>query len=89
MQGAVFWLGLLAAALTSLSYWPQLRKALPRGATKDLSLKTLSILTLGLICWVAYGVLQKDWIIVTANTVGAGLAATTLVCKIRDLHAEG
>lgn len=87
MQGAVSWLGLIAAALTSLSYWPQLMKALPRGATKDLSVKTLSILTLGLVCWIAYGAFQKDWIIVIANCVGAGLSATVLSCKLRDLRA--
>lgn len=87
MQGGIFWLGLLAAALTSLSYWPQLRKALPKGATKDLSLKTLSILTLGLVCWIAYGIFQRDWIIVIANIVGASLAAVTLSCKIRDTRA--
>jgi PQ loop repeat protein len=37
-------LGMLAAALTSLSYIPQARKALPRGATRDLSLKMLAAL---------------------------------------------
>jgi MtN3 and saliva related transmembrane protein len=87
MQGGIFWLGLLAASLTSLSYWPQLTKALPRGATGDLSIKTLLILTLGLTCWIAYGFLQKDWIIVIANIVGAGLAGVTLSCKIRDMRA--
>jgi PQ loop repeat len=37
-------IGLMAAALTSLSYVPQVQKALPRGATNDLSVKMLSIL---------------------------------------------
>lgn len=32
--------GLLAAALTSLSYIPQVKKALPAGSTDDLSSKT-------------------------------------------------
>jgi MtN3 and saliva related transmembrane protein len=88
MHGGIFWLGLLASCLTSLSYWPQLRKALRRGATKDLSIRTLAILTVGLLCWIAYGYLQKDWIIVIANIVGASLAAVTLSCKIRDLRAQ-
>jgi len=35
------WLGMAAAALTSLSYMPQVRKAAPPGSTDDLSLKTL------------------------------------------------
>jgi MtN3 and saliva related transmembrane protein len=37
-------IGLLAAALTSLSYIPQVKKALPAGSTEDLSSKTLAVL---------------------------------------------
>ena len=80
----IFWLGILAAGLTSLSYLPQVQKALPRGATKDLSVKTLIALTAGLCCWVAYGAFRQDIVIIVANSIGAALAATTLACKIRD-----
>jgi MtN3 and saliva related transmembrane protein len=41
-------IGLLAAALTSLSYIPQVTKALPSGSTDDLSSKTLAVLVAGL-----------------------------------------
>jgi len=34
-------IGILAAALTSLSYIPQVAKALPAGSTNDLSSKSL------------------------------------------------
>ncbi|CEG06975.1 MtN3/saliva family protein [Afipia felis] len=78
-------LGLAAAALTSLSYLPQARKALPRGATKDLSLKTLGALLVGLCLWAVYGILRSDVVIVIANSVGAVLVAIVLVCKLRDL----
>lgn len=77
-------LGIGAAALTSLSYIPQVRKALPRNSTEDLSFKTLLALTAGLACWVGYGLLKIDWVIVSANAVGATLAAITLACKVRD-----
>lgn len=77
-------LGISAAALTSLSYIPQVRKALPRNSTKDLSFKTLLALTAGLACWLGYGLLKGDWVIVVANAVGAALAAITLGCKVRD-----
>ena len=50
--------GLLAAALTSLSYIPQLRKAWPRGKTEDVSLKMLIVLCSGLALWIIYGVCQ-------------------------------
>ena len=41
MESVIYGVGLTAAALTSLSYLPQVRKAIPRGATQDLSLKTM------------------------------------------------
>jgi len=78
-------LGLAAASLTSLSYLPQARKAIPRGATKDLSLKTLGALLAGLFLWVVYGILRSDMVIVIANSVGAVLVAIVLTCKLRDL----
>jgi MtN3 and saliva related transmembrane protein len=85
-QDFVFWLGIASATLTSLSYWPQVQKALPRGSTGDLSVRTLLALTLGLACWIAYGLMRGDWTIVIANAVGASLAATVLGCKFRDIR---
>ena len=51
-------IGILAAALTSLSYIPQVKKALPAGSTDDLSSKTLAVLAAGLALWIGYGILQ-------------------------------
>lgn len=79
-------LGLVAAVLTSLSYIPQVRKAMPRGATEDLSLRTLVTLAAGLGLWITYGVFQKDLAIICANVVGVGLVLALLCFKIRDLR---
>jgi MtN3 and saliva related transmembrane protein len=84
IDSLVPWIGGLAALLTSLSYLPQVRKAWPRGSTKDLSLKMLVVLTTGLLLWVGYGLLKADWILVAANSVGATLTGTVLGCKLRD-----
>ena len=88
MQALIPWLGACAAAFTSLSYLPQVRKAWPRGSTSDLSLKMLAVLTAGLSLWVGYGLLMGDWIIVAANSVGASLSASVLAFKIRDLRSS-
>ena len=85
-QSLIPWIGVAAAALTSLSYIPQVRKARPRGSTADLSLKMLVALTTGLLLWVGYGLLKGDWVIVAANSVGGALSATVLACKIRDMR---
>ena len=78
------WIGALAAALTSLSYVPQVRKAWPIGSTDDLSLRTLVALTTGLILWVIYGLMKSDLVIVVANIVAVALSGCVLAFKIRD-----
>lgn len=80
--------GGIAAALTTLSYIPQVKKAWPRGETEDLSLKMLLALTSGLVCWIVYGVMRGDWIVTGSNFVGASLVALVLVFKLRDLRAR-
>ena len=77
-------IGLLAAALTSLSYIPQVKKALPPGSTGDLSSKTLAVLAAGLALWIGYGVLKGDYVIIVANAVGLALVSTLIGFKIRD-----
>jgi MtN3 and saliva related transmembrane protein len=88
MQNVIPWIGICAAALTSLSYIPQVQKAWPRGSTSDLSLKMLLALTAGLTLWIVYGFLKNDWVIVVANGVGAALSASVLLFKIRDLRSK-
>jgi MtN3 and saliva related transmembrane protein len=71
-------IGLSAAALTSLSYIPQVKKALPPGSTDDLSSRTLAVLAAGLALWIGYGLLNGDFVIIIANAIGFALVATLL-----------
>jgi MtN3 and saliva related transmembrane protein len=87
MQYVTYILGMLAAALTSLSYLPQLQKAMPRNSTSNLSLKMLVVLSAGLCLWIVYGVLKGDWVIILANSIGATLSLAVLGFKIRDLNS--
>jgi MtN3 and saliva related transmembrane protein len=89
IQNFIPWIGVCAALLTSLSYIPQVQKVWPRGSTEDLSLHMLLVLTAGLLLWIAYGLLQSDWVIVAANSVGAALSASVLAFKIRDVRSPG
>jgi MtN3 and saliva related transmembrane protein len=68
MQYGTYILGMLAMALTSFSYLPQLKKAMPRNSTSDLSLKMLVALSAGLCLWVVYGVAKDDRVIALANS---------------------
>lgn len=88
MENLIYCVGLAAAALTSLSYLPQVRKAWPRGSTDDLSFKTLAVLATGLSLWILYGALKGDSVIVLANVVGLSLVATLLAFKLRDRRSR-
>jgi MtN3 and saliva related transmembrane protein len=81
-------LGFVAAALTSLSYIPQVQKALPKESTGDLSLKMLVALFIGLALWIVYGLVVEDMVIVIANCVGGALVGVVLWCKVRDVMAQ-
>ncbi len=81
-------IGAAAAVSTSLSYFPQVRKAWPRGSTSDLSLKMLAALTVGLVLWFVYGLMRVDYVIVAANSIGAGLSGCVLAFKLRDMRSE-
>jgi MtN3 and saliva related transmembrane protein len=87
MQYGIYILGMLAIALTSFSYLPQLKKAMQRDSTSDLSLEMLVALSAGLCLWVVYGVAKEGWVIILANSTGATLTLVVLGFKIRDLNS--
>ena len=84
MASASTVVGLFAAFCTTVSYIPQLRKCWKTGKTDDLSLKMFSILALGILLWVVYGVLQRDAIIILANSISLCLLAAILLFKLRE-----
>jgi MtN3 and saliva related transmembrane protein len=84
MASAPTAVGLIAAFCTTVSYIPQLRKCWKTGKTDDLSLKMFSILGLGILLWVVYGVLQRDAIIVFADSISLCLLTAILFFKLRE-----
>ena len=88
MNQLISFIGVAAAALTSLSYIPQVRKAWPRNSTDDLSVKTLLALSAGLTLWILYGIGKGDWVIILSNVIAVVLALTVLAFKIRDTRQQ-
>jgi MtN3 and saliva related transmembrane protein len=76
--------GALAAACTTASYVPQLKKAWQTGETADLSLKMLLLLGTGLSLWVGYGFIRGDMVIVAANGVSLTLMGIILYLKLQN-----
>jgi MtN3 and saliva related transmembrane protein len=72
-------LGLLAAALTTFSFLPQVIKTWRSKSADDLSLGTFSMFCAGVVCWLAYGLLIDDLPIILANVITLILAGSVLV----------
>lgn len=76
-------LGLIAATFTTVCQIPQAIKAVKTRHTKDISLATYLILTIGVILWLIYGLQINDLPLIIANAITVFLTGTILVCKIR------
>lgn len=76
-------IGLIAAALTTSAYLPQVVKSWRTKSAKDLSLGMLAILCTGVFLWLIYGILNQDLPIILSNAATLMLALAILVLKIK------
>jgi len=76
-------IGLIAAICTTSSFLPQVIKILRSKRTKDVSLLMYAILTTGLLLWLIYGFILKDFPLILANTISLTLSLCVLLLKIR------
>lgn len=76
-------LGLLAGALTTTSFIPQVVKAWRSRSTKDVSLWMFLLLTIGVMMWVAYGFFIGSLPVIMTNVVTLVLVVILLVLKIK------
>ncbi len=76
-------IGTLAAILTTASFVPQAWHTFRTRDVRGISLGMYSAFTLGVACWLVYGLLLSAWPIVIANCITLALAATILAMKLR------
>lgn len=76
-------IGILAGALTTIAFLPQVMRIFKTKHTKDLSLITFSIFTIGVFLWFVYGLLLKEIPIIVANGITFILSTVIVVMKIR------
>ena len=76
-------IGLIAAVCTTFAFVPQVMKVWKTKQTKDLSLRMYSIMFLGILLWLVYGILIDSLSIILANVVTATLVGTILVYIIK------
>ncbi|MDX1546673.1 MAG: SemiSWEET transporter [Rhodothermales bacterium] len=76
-------IGLVAGALTTLAFLPQVVKTWRVKSSEDLSLGTFALIFTGVALWLVYGLLTDDLPIILANVVTLGLVGTVLGLAIR------
>lgn len=81
--------GYAAALFTTAAFAPQAYVAIKHRDTKSLSLAMYIIFITGLILWLTYGVIKRDWALIASNAVTVTLAAMILITKLRyDVFAK-
>ncbi|MBK6483239.1 MAG: SemiSWEET transporter [Chitinophagaceae bacterium] len=76
-------LGLIAGALTSISFLPQVIKTWRSGSARDLSLSMFGIFSLGVTLWLIYGLMVNSIPIIAANTLTLALCLVILYFKLK------
>jgi MtN3 and saliva related transmembrane protein len=77
------YLGYLAAFCTTVAFIPQAVKVYKSKHTKDISLGMFSLLNLGFILWLWYGVLIISYPIILANSITIIFAIYIFITKLR------
>ena len=75
--------GLVAAALTVIAFFPQLMKTWKTKSTKDISLGMFSAFSVGVFLWFVYGISIGDLPVTIANLLTFIQAFIILMFKLR------
>lgn len=84
MNSLVTVIGVLAAIGTTACWLPQVFKTWKTRSADDFSWTYLAMLIGGVACWIAYGFLRKDWVVVGANA--ATLVLVLIVTWVKQRH---
>lgn len=75
--------GSMAAALTTVSFVPQLVRALRTKRMQDVSPYLMALYASGTSLWLVYGIFRDDWVIIGANATATALNLALLYLKYR------
>jgi len=78
-------IGYLAGFCTAVAQFPQAVKVIKTGDTKSISIGMYSIMTLGISCWLLYGILLHNLPMILANGVCLIPSLYILYITIRNI----
>ena len=76
-------LGLVAGALVACSMIPQIIRVFQLKSAHEISILFTTLLLLGIICWLAYGIRLGLTPVILWNIIGAVLVALLLYAKLK------
>ncbi|MBI5158768.1 SemiSWEET transporter [Candidatus Micrarchaeota archaeon] len=76
-------IGLVAGAFTTAALLPQVWKAFKTKSTRDVSLEMVIVLGIGVVFWLAYGLMKNDVPIIIANALTLATVIALLYLKIK------
>ncbi len=79
--------GFIAGSLTAISMIPQLIKTLKEKKVAGISPWMLVVLITGVVLWLVYGLMKKDWPIIITNAMSIFLNVWMLI--LRRLYRQG
>ena len=75
--------GTVAALFTTLSFVPQVMQIWRSRSASSVSMPMYVIFTVGVLLWLAYGVMLVSWPIIVCNVVTLALAVSVIVMKFK------
>lgn len=82
-MGLADFIGLVAGALTTIAFIPQLLKIYASKSGKDVSARMFVIFSIGVALWLAYGILIGSLPVIIANSVTLALSLAIMGLKVR------
>ncbi|TGK35441.1 hypothetical protein EHQ12_07560 [Leptospira gomenensis] len=81
---SVTFLGYVASLLTTISFLPQVIRVVMGGSTKDISRNMYVVFIVGVVFWLIYGFLIRDFPIILANIFTLLFTSIILFFKLKN-----
>lgn len=77
------YIGLIAGLVVTCSLIPQIMRVFRLKSAREISMLFTSLLLLGMVLWLVYGIMQGLFPVILWNVIGALLTMTLLVGKVK------
>lgn len=77
------WFGLIAGAITTIGFLPQVIRVYKLKSAREISLPFAVSFLIGLICWMTYGIYFQLFPVILWNAISVVLASALLYAKLK------